>query len=40
LPPPALVIDERRQRLLDRANQELGRLDGVTLLLSRQLAAY
>ena len=34
LPPaPALVIDERRQRLLDRANQELGRLDGVTLLL-------
>jgi Fic family protein len=34
LPPaPPLVIDERRQRLLDRANQELGRLDGVTLLL-------
>lgn len=31
--PPALVIGERRQRLLNRANQELGRLDGVTLLL-------
>src|SRR4249920_140545 len=34
LPPkPALVIDARLQGLLDRANQALGRLDGVTLLL-------
>jgi len=34
LPPrPPLTIDARMQGLLDRANQELGRLDGVTLLL-------
>ncbi len=34
LPPnPALVIDPDVQELLDRANQALGRLDGITLLL-------
>lgn len=34
LPPrPPLAIDGRMQSLLDRANQELGRLDGITLLL-------
>src|SRR6478672_7426028 len=34
LPPdPPLAIDVEMQRLLDRANQALGRLDGVTLLL-------
>jgi cell filamentation protein, protein adenylyltransferase len=34
LPPdPPLVIDPEMQRLLDRANQALGRLDGITLLL-------
>jgi cell filamentation protein, protein adenylyltransferase len=34
LPPdPALDIDARLQELLDEANQALGRLDGVTLLL-------
>jgi cell filamentation protein, protein adenylyltransferase len=34
LPPdPALQIDAATQTLLDRANQSLGRLDGVTLLL-------
>lgn len=34
LPPdPPLVIDAEIQQLLDRANQALGRLDGVTLLL-------
>ncbi|HEX6666272.1 MAG TPA: Fic family protein [Solirubrobacterales bacterium] len=34
LPPdPPLVIDAEMQRLLDRANQALGRLDGITLLL-------
>jgi Fic family protein len=34
LPPdPSLVIDARLQNLLDEANQALGRLDGVTLLL-------
>ena len=34
LPPePPLQIDARLQNLLDRANQALGRLDGVTLLL-------
>ncbi|MGD0272663.1 MAG: Fic family protein [Gaiellaceae bacterium] len=34
LPPnPALTIDSDRQDLLDKANQALGRLDGVTLLL-------
>jgi Fic family protein len=34
LPPdPALEIDVELQRLLDMANQALGRLDGVTLLL-------
>jgi Fic family protein len=44
LPPdPALVIDPDVQELLDRANQALGRLDGVTLLLpdpDQFLAAY
>src|SRR3954471_1524698 len=34
LPPdPPLEIDARMQLLLDAANQALGRLDGVTLLL-------
>ena len=34
LPPdPPLRIDARLQNLLDEANQALGRLDGVTLLL-------
>jgi Fic family protein len=34
LPPdPPLVVDAELQRGLDRANQALGRLDGVTLLL-------
>jgi hypothetical protein len=34
LPPkPSLNIDARMQTLLDRTNQALGRLDGVTLLL-------
>src|SRR4051794_25813111 len=34
LPPdPALRIDAELQDLLDRANQALGRLDGITLLL-------
>src|SRR4051794_11336867 len=34
LPPdPSLVVDAEMQRLLDRANQALGRLDGITLLL-------
>ena len=34
LPPdPSLQIDAQLQKLLDRANQELGRLDGITLLL-------
>jgi Fic family protein len=34
LPPePALKIDSDLRRLLDRANQALGRLDGITLLL-------
>jgi Fic family protein len=34
LPPePPLSIDADLQRLLDRANQALGRLDGITLLL-------
>jgi len=34
LPPdPPLEIDETLQRLLDKANQALGRLDGITLLL-------
>src|SRR6478672_3151790 len=34
LPPdPPLAIDVEMQRLLDRANQALGRLDGITLLL-------
>src|ERR1041385_6625556 len=34
LPPdPPLVIDAALQRLLDQANQALGRLDGITLLL-------
>jgi Fic family protein len=34
LPPkPKLLIDARLHSLLDRANQALGRLDGVTLLL-------
>jgi Fic family protein len=34
LPPdPPLLIDAELQTLLDRANQALGRLDGVTLLL-------
>jgi Fic family protein len=34
LPPdPAIEIDARLQALLDRANQALGRLDGVTMLL-------
>lgn len=34
LPPePPLVLDSELQRLLDRANQALGRLDGITLLL-------
>src|ERR1700722_18146647 len=34
LPPdPPIVIDSSGQRLLDKANQALGRLDGVTLLL-------
>lgn len=34
LPPkPALHIDAATQGLLDQANQALGRLDGVTLLL-------
>ena len=34
LPPdPPLRIDSRTQALLDEANQALGRLDGVTLLL-------
>jgi len=32
-PDPPLVIDPAAQGLLDRANQALGRLDGVTLLL-------
>ena len=34
LPPePPLLVTPRLQRLLDRANQAIGRLDGVTLLL-------
>jgi Fic family protein len=34
LPPePPLALDARRQSLIDRANQALGRLDGITLLL-------
>ena len=34
LPPdPALAMDEEIEGLLDRANQALGRLDGITLLL-------
>lgn len=34
LPPdPPLAVDARLQSLLDRANQALGRLDGITLLL-------
>src|SRR4051794_20169660 len=34
LPPdPPLAIDAGLQELLDRANQALGRLDGITLLL-------
>jgi Fic family protein len=34
LPPkPPLIIDGPMHALLDRANQELGRLDGITLLL-------
>ncbi|MGH2843089.1 MAG: Fic family protein [Solirubrobacteraceae bacterium] len=34
LPPnPPLAVDAGMQTLLDRANQELGRLDGITLLL-------
>lgn len=34
LPPsPALTMDAGLQRLLDKANQALGRLDGITLLL-------
>src|ERR1700716_3408647 len=34
LPPdPLLSVDSRLQELLDRANQALGRLDGITLLL-------
>jgi Fic family protein len=34
LPPePALTVDVKLQALLDQANQNLGRLDGVTLLL-------
>lgn len=34
LPPdPPLVVDDITQGLLDRANQSLGRLDGITLLL-------
>jgi Fic family protein len=34
LPPdPALIVEADLQRLLDRANQALGRLDGITLLL-------
>jgi Fic family protein len=34
LPPdPPLEVDAEMQRLLDRANQALGRLDGITLLL-------
>src|SRR6266508_649349 len=34
LPPdPALDIDPTLQDLLDRANQALGRVDGITLLL-------
>jgi Fic family protein len=34
LPPsPPLRIDAHMQKLLDRTNQELGRLDGITLLL-------
>lgn len=34
LPPdPPLVVDAGLQRLLDQANQALGRLDGITLLL-------
>jgi Fic family protein len=34
LPPdPALTIDPDAQELLDKANQALGRLDGITLLL-------
>lgn len=34
LPPdPPLVLDTELHRLLDRANQALGRLDGITLLL-------
>ena len=34
LPPdPPLSVDSRLQGLLDRANQALGRLDGITLLL-------
>src|SRR3954454_21976620 len=34
LPPdPPLNIDAALQRLLDQANQALGRLDGITLLL-------
>jgi Fic family protein len=44
LPPnPRLVIDADVQELLDRANQALGRLDGITLLLpdpDQFLAAY
>jgi Fic family protein len=44
LPPdPPLVIDPDVQELLDRANQALGRLDGITLLLpdpDQFLAAY
>lgn len=30
---PPLVVDAEMQALLDRANQALGRLDGITLLL-------
>ena len=34
LPPhPPLILDDATERLLDRANQALGRLDGITLLL-------
>src|ERR1043166_6196922 len=34
LPPdPPLAVDSSVQSLLDRANQALGRLDGITLLL-------
>ena len=44
LPPnPQLAIDPDAQELLDNANQALGRLDGITLLLpdpDQFLAAY